>query len=58
MLRRICGHRREEEAGEWRKLHDEEFKNAYASPNTEVAKLRTMGSSENEKFYKGYVRKT
>lgn len=42
-LRRLSVHGREEEAGEWRKLHDEEFKKTYASPNTEVNKLRRMG---------------
>jgi hypothetical protein len=43
LLRRMSAHGRGEEAEEWRKLHDEEFKNAYASPNTEVTKLRRMG---------------
>jgi hypothetical protein len=34
MLRRISGPRREEVAGGWRRLHNEEFHNLYASPNT------------------------
>jgi hypothetical protein len=33
VLRRIFGHRREEVAGGWRTLHNEELHNLYASPN-------------------------
>jgi hypothetical protein len=33
MLRRIFGPKREEMAGEWRRLHNEELRNLYASPN-------------------------
>jgi hypothetical protein len=32
-LRRIHGHKREEVAGDWRRLHSEELHNLYASPN-------------------------
>jgi hypothetical protein len=32
-LRRIFGPRREEVAGDWRKLHSEELHNLYTSPN-------------------------
>jgi hypothetical protein len=32
MLRRICGAKREEVAGDWRRLHSEELHNLYASP--------------------------
>jgi len=34
VLRRIFGSKREEVRGEWRKLHDEEHKDLYSSPNT------------------------
>jgi hypothetical protein len=33
VLRRIYGPRREEVAGGWRRLHNEELHNFYASPN-------------------------
>jgi hypothetical protein len=33
VLRRICGPKRKEVAGEWRKLHNEEVNNMYSSPN-------------------------
>ena len=33
VLRRICGLRRDEVTGEWRKLHNEELNDLYTSPN-------------------------
>jgi hypothetical protein len=33
VLRRIYGPKREEVAGSWRRLHNEELHNLYASPN-------------------------
>jgi hypothetical protein len=33
VLMRIFGHKREEVAGGWRRLHNEELHNLYASPN-------------------------
>jgi hypothetical protein len=33
MLRRIFGPKRDEVTGEWRKLHNEELKDLYPSPN-------------------------
>jgi hypothetical protein len=33
VLRRIFGPKREEVAGNWRRLHNEELHNLYASPN-------------------------
>ena len=33
VLRRIFGPKRNEVIGEWRKLHNEEFKDLYSSPN-------------------------
>jgi hypothetical protein len=33
VLRRISGPKREEVAGVWRRLHNEELHNLYASPN-------------------------
>jgi hypothetical protein len=32
VLRRIFGPKRDEEMGEWRKLHNEELRNLYSSP--------------------------
>jgi hypothetical protein len=42
VLRRIFGPRREEVAGGWRRLHNEEFHNLYASPNTMEIKSRRI----------------
>jgi len=33
VLRRICGPKREEVAGGWRRLHNEELHKLYSSPN-------------------------
>jgi hypothetical protein len=42
-LRRILGPKREKAAGGWRKLHNEELHNLYASPNViRVIKSRRM----------------
>jgi hypothetical protein len=43
VLRRIFGPMREEVAGGWRRLHNEELHNLYAPPNIiRVIKLRMM----------------
>jgi hypothetical protein len=43
VLKRIFGPRRDEVAGGWRKLHNEELHNLYSSPNIlRVIKLRRM----------------
>jgi hypothetical protein len=43
VLRRIFGPKREEVAGDWRRLHNEELHNLYASPNIiRVIKSRRM----------------
>ena len=43
VLRRIFGPKRDEETGEWRKLHNEELNDLYCSPNiVRVIKSRTM----------------
>jgi hypothetical protein len=33
VLRRICGQKRDEVTGDWRKLHNEELHNLYSSTN-------------------------
>jgi len=41
VLRRICGPRRDEVTGKWRKLHNEELSDLYSSPNiVQVIKSR------------------
>jgi len=43
VLRRIFGDKREEVAGDWRRLHNEELRNLYASSNIiRVIKSRKM----------------
>jgi hypothetical protein len=42
VLRRISGPKREEVAGGWRRLHNEELHNLYPSPNIRVIKSRRM----------------
>jgi hypothetical protein len=44
VLRRIFGPKKNEVAGEWRKLHNEELHNLYSSPNiiTRIKLLRKM----------------
>jgi hypothetical protein len=43
VLRRIFGPKREKVAGGWRRLHNEELHNLYASPDiVRVTKLRVM----------------
>jgi len=43
VLRRIFGPRRDEASGEWKRLHNEELKDLYSSPNTiRVLKSRRM----------------
>jgi hypothetical protein len=43
VLRRIFGSKRNEETGDWRKLHNEELHNLYSSPSIiRMIKLRRM----------------
>jgi len=43
VLRRICGPRRDEVTGEWRRLHNEELNDLYCSPKiVRVIKWRRM----------------
>jgi hypothetical protein len=43
VLRRIFGPKREEGAGDWRRLHNEELRDEYVSPLAiRVIKLRNM----------------
>jgi hypothetical protein len=48
VLRRIFGPKREEVAGDWRRLHNEELHNLYASPNIiSVIKSRRIRKAGN-----------
>jgi hypothetical protein len=40
VLRRIFGPKTEEVAGDWRRPHNEELHNLYASPNTKSRRMR------------------
>jgi len=42
MLMRLVGPKRDEVAGEWRKLRNEELNDLYFSPNIRVVKSRRM----------------
>jgi hypothetical protein len=42
VLRRTFGPEGEETAGGWRRLHNEELRNLYASQNNRVIKLRRI----------------
>jgi hypothetical protein len=42
VLRKIFGSKREEVTGGWRRLHNEELRKFYGSPNIWVTKLRRM----------------
>jgi hypothetical protein len=46
VLRRIFGPKREEVAGGWRRLHNEELHNLHPSLNSRVIKLRGMRWAE------------
>jgi hypothetical protein len=47
VVRRIFGPKREEVAGDWRRLHKEELHNLYASPNIiQLIKSRKMRWAE------------
>ena len=43
VLRRVFGPKRDKVTGEWRKLHNDEFRNIYSQPNiVRVVKSRRM----------------
>jgi hypothetical protein len=42
MLRRIFGRKRNDVAGGWRKIHDEELHSLYSLPNIRMIKARRM----------------
>jgi hypothetical protein len=43
VLRRIFGPKKDEVTGEWRKLHNEEFRDLYSSPSiTRISKTRRI----------------
>jgi hypothetical protein len=55
VLCRICGTKREEMVGSWRKLHNE-FCNLYASPNIiRVIKSRRMCGKWGGKLWTGFI---
>jgi hypothetical protein len=62
VLRRIFGHKREEVAGHWRRLHNEELQNLYTSPNIirvmKSRRMRWVGLEEMRNAYSILVGKT
>jgi hypothetical protein len=66
LLRRIFGPKREEVAGDWRRMHNEEFHNSHASPDIiRLVKSRRIRWEEpcsahekNEKSTQNFSRKT
>jgi hypothetical protein len=42
VLRKMCGAKRDEVTGEWRRLHNEQLHGLYFSPNIQVIKSRTV----------------
>ena len=58
VLRRIFGPRRDGVTGEWRKLHNEELNDLYASPNiVRVVKSRRMRWAGHVAAYGGVERR-
>jgi hypothetical protein len=65
LLRRIFGPKKDEMAGGWKRLHNEELHNLYASPIVRVIKSRRMrwaghvaGVTEMKNAYRILVGKT
>jgi hypothetical protein len=60
VLRRIFGPRRDEETGEWRRLHNEELNDLYSSPNivrvTKSKRMRRVGHVARMGEYRGVYR--
>jgi hypothetical protein len=44
VLRKICGPKRDDVTGEWRKLHSEELRNLYSFPNI-IMQIKSRRSS-------------
>jgi len=62
VLSRIFGPKRDEETGEWRKLHNEGLSDLYSSPNIfrviKSRKMRWAGHVEEEGCIQGFGGKT
>jgi hypothetical protein len=62
LARKICGPKRDEVTGDWRKLHNEDLHNLYSLPDIRLIKFKGMRWAGHRAFsmhgrYKKYIQK-